>query len=76
MEAVIPPKMMSLLICPACREKVFEDHGAIQCGNPACRKRFPIEEGVPVMRLDRAEDPGEEAHRQALARRAAAAPRS
>ena len=39
--------LLEILVCPACREKVRIDGDGLICD--ACRLRYPIKDGIPVM---------------------------
>ena len=52
---VLSPDLLNILICPACGSAVRETDNAIEC--TACKRRYPIENGIPVMLVDRAEKP-------------------
>ena len=47
--------LLNILICPACGSAVREKDNAIECTE--CKRRFPIENGIPVMLVDRAQNP-------------------
>jgi len=50
----LDPKLLEILACPVCKESVqaLPDDGGLAC--PKCRRVYPIEEGIPVMMIDRA----------------------
>ena len=51
--AVIDEELKAILVCPACKgDLIFEDTRII-C--PACRKAYPIRDGIPVMLIDEAQ---------------------
>lgn len=48
------PRLLEILVCPACREPVTEleaDRG-LQCA--ACGRIYPIVDGIPTMLVDKA----------------------
>jgi len=49
------PEIINILICPACGSAVREKENVIEC--TACKNRYPIENGIPVLLVDRAEKP-------------------
>jgi uncharacterized protein len=56
---MIDSKLLKILACPVCKEPVEEQDGWIVCA--ACRKRYPIRDGIPIMLVEEAEDlPAEE----------------
>jgi len=52
---MISKDLLDILACPKCKEKVsMDDAGAfLVCAR--CRLRYPIEEDIPIMLIDRAE---------------------
>ena len=51
----LSPELLELLVCPRCHGDlaVEEEPEALRCD--ACRLRFRVDDGVPVMLLDEAE---------------------
>jgi uncharacterized protein len=50
---MIDDELKAILVCPACKGDLrFEEHRII-C--PACRKAYPIRDGIPVMLISEAE---------------------
>jgi uncharacterized protein YbaR (Trm112 family) len=52
---VLSQDLLNILVCPACGAAVREKDNAIEC--TACKNRYPIENGIPVMLVDRAQKP-------------------
>jgi uncharacterized protein YbaR (Trm112 family) len=52
---MLDPKLLEILACPRCKQPVTptQDHTALDC--TACRLRFRVEKGIPIMLLDEAE---------------------
>jgi uncharacterized protein YbaR (Trm112 family) len=50
---LINPDLLNILICPSCGSAVRDKENYIEC--TACKTRFPIENGIPVLLADRAE---------------------
>jgi uncharacterized protein YbaR (Trm112 family) len=52
---VISEQLLEVLACPKCKQKIqlTEDGEALVC--QACRLRYRIEDGIPVMLIDEAE---------------------
>lgn len=52
----IPPEIRALLACPGCRGALMDAGGAqapqLRCGT--CRVSYPVEQGIPVLLLERA----------------------
>lgn len=53
--------LLDILACPACKGEIEYDEVAqkLVCVG-ACKRRYPIREGIPVMLIDEAEMPDEE----------------
>lgn len=51
---VIDPELLKIMCCPKCRGdlRLAEEDSGLDC--MACGLRYPIEEGIPVMLIDRA----------------------
>ena len=49
---MISQDLLNILICPACGAAVREKENAIECTD--CKNRYPIEDGIPVMLVDKA----------------------
>ena len=47
--------LINILICPACGAAVRDKEVAIECTE--CKNRYPVEDGIPVMLVDRAQKP-------------------
>jgi uncharacterized protein YbaR (Trm112 family) len=50
---MIPPEVRALLVCPRCRGDLADGTDALCCF--ACRFRYRIEAGIPVLLIDEAE---------------------
>ncbi len=50
----IRKELLQILACPKCRATVRLDGNFIQCENPACRLRYPIRNGIPIMLIEEA----------------------
>ena len=53
---MIDDQLLQILACPACKAAVRLEQDRIVC--TACRRRYPIRDGIPVMLVDEAETPG------------------
>jgi len=49
-------ELLAILACPKCKGKLEYrlDEDALVCGS--CRLRFRIEDGIPILLIDQAED--------------------
>jgi uncharacterized protein YbaR (Trm112 family) len=51
-------ELLAILVCPACKGSlVQEGNTGLIC--PACRLRYPIRDGIPVLLIDEAEKIGD-----------------
>lgn len=52
---MLDPKLLEILACPRCKGElqVNDGHTALDC--EACRLRFKVRDGIPIMLLDEAE---------------------
>ena len=50
----VPQRLLDILVCPKCKGKLVyrEAEGALDCG--ACRLRYAVRDGIPVMLIDEA----------------------
>jgi uncharacterized protein YbaR (Trm112 family) len=55
---MVNKELLDILACPKCKERVvLSDEGTyLVCAR--CRVRYPIEEDIPIMLIDRAENIG------------------
>src|SRR5690242_21087173 len=51
--AMIDEELRAILACPACKGELLFEETRIIC--PACRKAYPIRDGIPVMLISEAE---------------------
>jgi uncharacterized protein YbaR (Trm112 family) len=52
---MIKKDLLEILACPVCKEKVVLDEDGRYLVCDRCRLRYPIEDDIPVMLVDRAE---------------------
>jgi uncharacterized protein len=62
---VIDEELKAILVCPACKGDLRFEETRIIC--PACRKAYPIRDGIPVMLIDEAEAVDDAEHERLLA---------
>ncbi len=48
---------LNLLVCPACKAPLLQDGDNLICQRENCGLRYPVEDGVPVLLVDRATKP-------------------
>jgi uncharacterized protein YbaR (Trm112 family) len=49
----IDPRLLELLVCPACRAEVRATESGLAC--QGCRRVFPVRDGIPVMLVEEPE---------------------
>ena len=52
----IHPELLEILACPACKTPVRLEEQKLVCDQ--CGRRYPIRDGIPIMLMDEAEQPG------------------
>jgi uncharacterized protein len=52
-EDVIDEELKSILVCPSCKGDLLFEETRIIC--QACRRAYPIRDGIPVMLVNEAE---------------------
>ncbi|MFH2204721.1 MAG: Trm112 family protein [Elusimicrobiota bacterium] len=48
----LDPELLKLLACPACKKPLKSVAQGLDC--PACRKRYPVRDGIPVLLIEEA----------------------
>lgn len=50
----LAPQLLNILVCPKCKGKLTyrEAEGALDCA--ACKLRYAVRDGIPVMLIDEA----------------------
>ena len=51
---MIDDELKAILVCPKCKGDLLFEDARIVC--PACRKAYPIRDGIPVMLVSEAAD--------------------
>lgn len=51
----IAKELLEILACPRCKGEIILEQDASGLVCPACRLKYPIREGIPVMLIDEAE---------------------
>jgi uncharacterized protein YbaR (Trm112 family) len=49
----LTPEVLALLACPVCHGALHADGSQIQCAQ--CGRRYPMEDGIPILLADRAQ---------------------
>ena len=55
-DTAVAPELLEILVCPACRSALAEHEGSLQCLNPECRLRYRVDDGIPIMLIEEAEE--------------------
>jgi hypothetical protein len=51
----IDPRLLELLVCPACRADIREEAAGLAC--QGCGRVYPVRDGIPVMLPEEASPP-------------------
>lgn len=54
--SLLDPLLSQVLVCPADRGSLIEHEEASELECQDCGRRYPVENGIPVMLLDRPEE--------------------
>ncbi|GBD18000.1 MAG: Trm112 family protein [Thermomicrobium sp.] len=54
-EAALDPELLEILACPACHGQLELHEQRLVC--LSCQRRYPIEDGIPILLVDEAELP-------------------
>ena len=54
MTAPLPAPLLALLVCPRCKGPLDAPSDASSLDCPACRLRYPVRDGIPIMLIDEA----------------------
>lgn len=52
----IDPELLELLVCPLSRARLVQDGDTLVSTDPATRRRYRIEDGIPVLLVDESEE--------------------
>ncbi len=58
--------LLKILVCPACKSPVKELQQSLICTNPECRRKYGIQDNIPVMLTAQAEVLSASAHAEAV----------
>lgn len=64
----LDPKLLEILVCPVSHAPLVEEEGTLVSTDPATRRRYRIDDGIPVMLIDESEELDEGAWREIMAR--------
>ena len=57
---MLDKEFLDLLVCPACKSPLHQEGDTLICQNEDCGLRYPVEDGVPVLLVERATKPRKE----------------
>ncbi|HET9051737.1 MAG TPA: Trm112 family protein [Candidatus Dormibacteraeota bacterium] len=46
------PDLLEILVCPQCKGELVVEESSLRCD--ACRLRYPVDDGIPIMLIDSA----------------------
>ena len=50
---MLSEELLAILACPACKTAVVLTHERwLVCQNPACARKYPIKDGIPIMLIE------------------------
>lgn len=52
--APVDPELLKILVCPECKTPLEERAAERTLACRACRKAYPVEDGIPVLLIERA----------------------
>ena len=50
----LPPQLLAILVCPRCKGPLEHREASSELVCPACRLRYPVRDGIPIMLIDEA----------------------
>lgn len=51
---MLSKELLKILACPLCKSPVIETGDFLLCTDASCRRRYRIDDGIPVMLVDEA----------------------
>ncbi len=64
----LDPELLEILVCPLSHAPLVEEEGSLVSTDPATRRRYRVDEGIPVMLIDESEELDESVWRAVMAR--------
>ncbi|HNT36780.1 MAG TPA: Trm112 family protein [bacterium] len=52
---MVKEELLKILACPVCKDKVEYDKKKNEIVCTVCGRRYPVEDGIPIMLVERAE---------------------
>lgn len=54
-DGMVSQELLDILACPACKTRVVLDGEFLVCRNGECRRRYRVEDDIPIMLVDESE---------------------
>ena len=51
----LAPQLLEILVCPRCKGRLDYSVESASLTCPACRLRYPVRDGIPIMLIDEAQ---------------------
>ena len=51
----LDPELLKILACPACKSPLRYDRERERLSCHACRRRYPVRDGIPILLVEEAE---------------------
>ena len=67
----LSPQLLEVLVCPKCRGALEYREAQSELVCHACKLRYPVRDGIPIMLIDEAENVSDEEDERLLAKAAA-----
>jgi uncharacterized protein YbaR (Trm112 family) len=64
----LDPRLLEILVCPVSHAPLVEDGDTLVSTDPATRRRYRIDDGIPVMLIDESEELDEADWREIMKR--------
>jgi uncharacterized protein YbaR (Trm112 family) len=56
MSMPLDPELLQILVCPLSRAELVEDGETLVSTDPKTRRRYRVDQGIPVMLIDESEE--------------------
>lgn len=54
MSESLDPRLLAVLVCPACHGDLRSDEASLVCTAEGCGLRYPVVDGIPILLVDEA----------------------
>jgi len=55
----LDPSLADILACPRCHAALRDDGTELVCTSDTCGLAYPVQDGIPVLLVDEAREPGD-----------------